>query len=179
MTNYLLFIVFIPLIIALNALNFFKNKTPRNIAISIFCILWLTLFHYESTRSFYLEPLFQKMGGKSLPKTRFLFPPAGWIMFFSVDDQFGFREVYGVKGDKFIFIDPHDIIRTRTVGYDNIHRGILGSVAAPRRAHFFCKFLKYRFPDFEKFAVNLNYYPSFTKDPYNRLSKIEYMCPEQ
>ena len=171
MANYLLFLIFVPLSIGLNVI---RDVRWRNRFITVFVVIWLALFHYESVRHFYLEPLVKQ----SLPKMKFLFPPAGWIMFFNVDDRFGYREVYGIKEGKLQSIDPHEIVRTRTIGYDNIYRGVLGTVANPARAKDFCKYLNYRFPYFESFAVNLVYYPSITKEPYRRLQQVEYVCPQ-
>ena len=77
----------------------------------IFIILWLGIFHYESIRYTYLNPLFQR----NFPKFKFLFPPAGWIMFYHIDDDFGYVEVYGVKRGESQLLDPHEIFRTRTI----------------------------------------------------------------
>ena len=95
-------------------------KRLKRIAISIFVVVWLAVFFYESNRYFYLSPLF----GRPLPKVKFLFPPAGWIMFFNVDDGFGYAEVFGIKASVKTKIDPHDILQTKAVGYDNIHRNV-------------------------------------------------------
>ena len=96
----------------------------RNILISIFVILWTIIFHYESTRAFYLQPFFEK----ELPKLKFLFPPAGWIMFFNVDDSYGYAQVYGISEGVAKTIDAHKILRIRAVGYDNIQRNVLSTV---------------------------------------------------
>jgi len=149
-----------------------SKKTVRNIFISIFVICWTLLYHYESTRHFYLNPLFKT----DLPKTKFLFPPAGWIMFFQVGESSGAREVFGIKDGTGYFIDPHDILRTRTIGYDNIHRGILGSAAHPRNANAFCRFLKFRFPYFDNFIVKAIYYPDVSKDRSERIERIDFQC---
>lgn len=148
-------------------------KTFRNVSITIFVILWTVLFHYESTRYFYLEPFFRK----PLPQMKFLFPPAGWIMFFNVDDNYGFVEVYGLKDKSLYLIDPHDIFRTRTIGFDNIRRNILSSVADPSAAKPFCSFLKWRFPQYQGFAVTASYYPSLTKQPGHFQQQLRYECP--
>ena len=147
----------------------------RNTIITLFVSFWIILFHYESIRYFYLNPLFHK----DLPKMRFLFPPAGWIMFFNVNDSFGYVEVYGVKGEQTQLIDPHDIFRTRTIMFDNIHRNILSTVADPRLAQSFCGFLRYRFPGFDRFLVTSVYYPSLTKDPYKRQQSVQYQCLDE
>ena len=144
----------------------------RNIVISIFAVLWIFVFHYESICYFYLDPHFKN----PLPKVKFLFPPAGWIMFFNVGDSYGNVEVYGIKGESIQIIDPHDIFRTRTVGFDNIHRGILGEVADINRAKDFCAFLRRRFPYYDRFAVTAVYYPSVTKNPYERYQQVRYQC---
>lgn len=156
---------FIPFLIFL---NFAKEKHLKNAAVIIVVVLWLFLFHYESTRYFFHD----------FPKTKFLFPPYGWIMFFRVDDDFSYVEVYGKKGEQIELIDPHDIFRTRTIGFDNIHRNILSSVAARDSAKSFCPFLKYRFPYFDSFFVTYVYYPSITKEPGKRLEEVLYTCGE-
>ena len=95
----------------------------RNIFITLFVIVYSLVFHYESVRHFYLNPMLKK----ELPKVKFLFPPAGWIMFYKVGSQYGFTEVYGVKGKQQQEIDPREIFKVRTIGFDNIHRkGFVG-----------------------------------------------------
>ena len=145
-------------------------KHIRNTCITIFTILWVLVFHYESTRHFYLNPFFKK----ELPKLKFLFPPAGWIMFYQVDDTAGYAEVYGVKDGKPQRIDPHDIIETRTIGYDNIHRNILSGVLYRERQASFSRFLKRKFPYFDSFLVTYVQYPSLTKTPNKKIEQVVY-----
>ena len=149
-----------------------KNQRLRNIFISVFVIIWIAVFHYESSRAFYLQPFFKK----SLPKLKLLFPPAGWIMFYNVDDNDGFVEVYGVYQGQVQRIDPHDIIQTRTIAYDNIHRNILSEVGNVELKLSFCKFLQRKFPDFDNFLVTVVYYPSITKTPHRAIQKVIYQC---
>ena len=137
-----------------------------------FVILFTILFHYESTRHFFLEPFFKK----SLPKTKFLFPPAGWIMFFHVGDDYGFAEVYGVKEGVTYFIDPHQILLTRDIGYDNVHRNVLSTVLSAEASRNFCQFLERKFPTFDNFLIVANEYPSVTKEPFKKLQQIMYKC---
>ncbi len=146
----------------------------RKIFISIFVIFWTLLFHYESTRHFFLNPFFKQ----TLPKVRFLFPPAGWIMFFNVDDGYGAAEVYGRKDGRRARMDPHRILATRAVGYDNIHRNVLSEVLSPYQAQAFCRFLKRKFPEFDEFEVVATYYPSVTQEPKKKLYRIIYVCPD-
>ena len=113
-------------------------KKIRSILISLFVVFWTVCFHYESTRHFFLEPFFKK----PLPKIKFLFPPAGWIMFYNVDNQAVFAEVYGIKGQTQQLIDPHLILTTRQIGYDNIHRNALSEVFMPQSRKPFCKYLE-------------------------------------
>lgn len=144
----------------------------RKVAISIFVIGWTLLFHYESTRLFYLSPIF----GHELPKVKFLFPPAGWIMFYNIDESYSRAEVYGIKGDEATLIDPHDIFETRWVGYDNIHRNILVSVLDPGTASSFCSYLKRKFPAHESFGVVHAIWPSVVKDKQDKRYRIAYEC---
>ena len=144
----------------------------RNTFISIFVILWLVLFNYESTRHFYLEPLLQK----NLPKVKFLFPPAGWIMFFNVEDSFGYAQVYGYKFGQSQAIDPHQILQTRAIGYDNIHRNALVSIVSSDMSKPFCAFLERKFPYFDNFVVTYVNYPSLTKEPFKRQESVVYEC---
>ena len=101
-------------------------------------------------------------------------------MFYNVDERFSRVDVYGVKKQQLYLIDPHDIFRTRTIGFDNIHRGILGSVVGQGQANQFCPFLEYRFPYFDRFIITLNYYPDFLKEPYKQFQEVRYQCrPDQ
>ena len=149
-----------------------SSVKSRNFFITAFVILWLFIFHYVSLRYFYLNPLFKR----DMPKLKFLFPPAGWIMFYEVGDQYGYIDVYGIYEGKLQLIDPHAIFRTRTFGFDNIHRGILGSAARREMAQPFCQFLQRRFPKYEKFLVVQAYYPSITQEPAKRYEEVLYQC---
>ncbi len=150
-----------------------RNLRLRNIRISLFVNVWLSIFNYESTCQYYLNPLLRV----NLPKMKFLFPPAGWIMFYNVDDTYGSAEVYGVKEEKAEFIDPHKILETKAVGYDNIHRNVLSSVLWLGEKQQFCGFLRRKFPEFDAFLVVATYYPSVVKEPGRKLYKIMYSCP--
>ena len=149
-----------------------STNSFRNVAITIFVILWTIIFHYESIRYFYLNPFLKR----ELPQMKFLFPPAGWIMFFNVDDQFSYAEVYGVKNHQPQLIDPHLIFRTRTIGFDNIHRNVLSEVCAPYQQQPFCRYLKMKFPGFDNFFVTVVIYPSVTKAPLRRIVQVVYEC---
>jgi hypothetical protein len=107
---------------------------------------------------------------------KFLFPPAGWIMFYNVDDRYGYAEIYGVKGEEIHRIDPHEFIRTRNIGFDNIHRGILSSALDKRNAQRFCNYLQYRIPYYDRFIVTSVIHPSITQEPYKRIQNVEYQC---
>lgn len=145
----------------------------RNTWISIFVILWTLLFHYESIRYFYLNPFFHR----DLPKMKFLFPPAGWIMFYNVDETCGFAEVYGIKNHHPEKIDPHRILATKAILYDNIHRNVLSSVLYESARPVFCRFLNRKFPEYEEFVILAAYYPSVIKEPGRKLSRVQYTCP--
>ena len=107
---------------------------------------------------------------------KFLFPPAGWIMFFHVDSQFSHAEVYGIKDRQAQLIDPHLIFRTRTIGFDNIHRNILSEGMSLHQRPSFCRYLKIKFPEFENFVVTGVVYPSVTKTPLRRIVQVVYEC---
>src|SRR5262249_48322694 len=123
------------------------NLRLRHTLISIFVVIWLAVFYYESTCVYYLQPLFHRQ----LPRLKCLCPPAGWIMFYNLGDNYGTTEVYGVKDGAPQLIDPHLILQTRAIGYDNIHRNALVSVLTPGMSDAFCPYLKRKFPYFEKF----------------------------
>jgi hypothetical protein len=144
----------------------------RKIIISIFVIIWLIVFNYESTRAFYLEPLLHR----PLPKLKFLFPPAGWIMFFNIENSFGYAQVYGVKNGRSQAIDPHDILQTRPIGYDNIHRDALLEVLSADMIHPFCSFLARKFPAFDNFVITYIYYSSLTQRPLQQQQSVIYEC---
>jgi hypothetical protein len=144
----------------------------RNRAITWFVICWTLLFHYETLRANYLSPLLKR----ELPKLHLLFPPAGWIMFFNIDRAYGFAEVYGIKDRTPMLLDPHDILETRAVGYDNIHRNVLIGVLYPQRAPQFCPFVKRKFPEYDSFAVVYAQYPDIVKTPERILRQVVYRC---
>jgi len=147
-------------------------KKWRNRIITVFVVLWCLAFHYESIRHFYLNPLF----GQSLPKIKFLFPPAGWIMFYRVDNAYGHIRIFGIKEDRNYEIDPHEIFRVRTIGYDNIHRGVISSAASQRNSRAFCQHLYKRFNNFDDFKILYSYYPNFIKDPHLTYQQVLYSC---
>lgn len=144
----------------------------RNRLITIFVIVWLLVFHYESLRAFYLNPLF----GTALPKLKFLFPPAGWIMFYNVDENEVRAEVYGQKNGALEKINPHRIFNNRWLGYDNTRRNVLVSVLDPSNQKDFCPYLRRKFPEYERFAVVAAIYPSNLKYPGKKILRLTYEC---
>ena len=141
-------------------------------AISLFVAVWLLVFGYESLRLRYLSPL----AGRELPKIKLLFPPAGWIMFYAVSPYYGFAEVYGVKGKTSERLSPHDIFRTKAVGYDNIRRNVMVGVLHPSMAPSFCRYLRWKFPSYDTFFVLEGAYPNVLKSPKQVLGRIAYQC---
>jgi len=99
-------------------------------------------------------------------------------MFFNVNDSFSYVEVYGVKNEIPQLIDPHDIFRTRTIMFDNIHRNILSTVSRKEQGPAFCRFLRWRFPYFDKFLVSSVYHPDIIESPYKRSQQVRYQCVE-
>jgi len=144
----------------------------RNRAITWFVICWTLLFQYETLRASYLNPLVKR----ELPKLRLLFPPAGWIMFFNVDKAYGFAEVYGIRDGTPTLLDPHDILETKAVGYDNIHRNVLIGTLYPQRARQFCSFLKRKFSGYDAFLVIYAQYPDIVETPERILRRVMYRC---
>ncbi len=144
----------------------------RNVAITWFVILWTLIFHYETLRANYLNPLL----GRNLPKLRLLFPPAGWIMFYNVDKSYGFAEVYGNARSGPVLLDPHDIFSTKAVGYDNIHRNVLVGVLSRQEAPFFCPYLHRKFPIYDSFTVVYGNYPDVVAAPEDISYTIAYQC---
>ncbi len=145
----------------------------RNAWISVFTAVWITVFHYETLRLNYLSPL----AGRELPKLKFLYPPAGWIMFFHVDRAYGFAEVYGLTGVRPTLLDPHGIFETRAVLYDNIRRNVLISVLSPRDAARFCPYLEQKFPAYDGFLVVYAQYPDLINQPQAVQRRVMYSCP--
>ena len=145
----------------------------RNTLISVFTACWLALFQYETLRASYFSPLAKRQ----LPKFPLLFPPAGWIMFFNVDPSYGFAEVYGVKDNRPVLLDPHAIFSTKAVGYDNIHRNVLIGVIYRDRARDFCRYLRRKFPDQDTFAVVYAEYPDVVANPERVVRQAAYYCP--
>jgi hypothetical protein len=145
----------------------------RPVCISLFVAVWVAVFHYETLRLNYLSPL----AGRALPKLKFLYPPAGWIMFFTVDRGYGFAEVYGLTDGPPALIDPHRIFQTRAVLYDNIRRNVLVSVLSAQDAPRFCAFLARKFPQYPAFAVVYGMYPDVVEQPERVLRQVAYECP--
>lgn len=144
----------------------------RNKIISIFVVLWLLIFNYESIRYYYLNPFFKR----ELPKVKLLFPPAGWIMFYNVADSYGHVEVYGFKEGQTQLIDPHQILQTRAIGYDNIHRNALVTVLSADMVKPFCAHLFRNFQYFEGFVVTYVNYPSVVGQSFKKVQNIAYEC---
>lgn len=141
----------------------------RSVLISFFVTGWLLAFHYESLRYFYLNPAFDR----ELPKIKFLFPPAGWIMFYRVDNQFSCAVVYGVKNGRKEFIDPHDILPTRFIGFDNVKRNVLLTALEGGRQESFCRYLTQRIKGFERFDVTAITYPSLTDQHHGPRARVK------
>ena len=144
----------------------------RRCAITVFVAVWLIVFHYESLRARYLSPLV----GHELPKLPLLFPPAGWIMFYQVDQAHGSAEVYGIRDGQPTPIDPHRIFATRFVWYDNIRRNILVSVLSIPYGPSFCRYLRRKFPEYEEFAVVYAQRPDVVRQPDRMIRKVLYRC---
>lgn len=141
--------------------------------LSAFALLWLAIFHYESLRGFYLNRWLRA----ELPKIRLLYPPAGWIMFYRVDESDGRAEVYGWRGGKAELIDPHLVFATRWLGYDNVRRNILISAVHPRNSRRFCSYLARKFPEYQAFSVVEAWIPSVLEKPQRTLRQVAYQCP--
>ena len=144
----------------------------RAVRISCFVLAWISLFHYESLRLTYLSPL----AGRELPKVKFLYPPAGWIMFFNVNSTYGMAEVYGLHGRQATLIDPHAIFPIRNVLYDNIHRNVLVGVLNTASGPSFCGYLFRKFPEYNGFAVAYAQYADVTQEPQTKRQQIVYRC---
>ena len=144
----------------------------RSIPITWFVICWTLLFQYESLRANYLSPLFKRQ----LPKVAFLFPPAGWIMFFNVDRSYGFAEVYGIRHNQPVKLDPHEIFQTKAIGYDNIRRNVLVGILYQDLAHDFCHYLSRRFSTYDDFLVVYAEYPDVVNAPERILHRPAYRC---
>ena len=140
--------------------------------ITVFVILWLALFHYESLRYNFLSRVY----GHELPKFKFLFPPAGWIMFFNVGESEVRAEVYGRKGENIEFIDPHRIFDDHWLGYDNIHRNVLVTVLDARVGEAFGRYLRRKFPEYEGFYVMQVVIPSNIRFPGMKKTLLAYTC---
>ena len=149
-----------------------RSRKIRNGLITLFVIAWTLLFHYESARLFYLQPMLKR----ELPKTKFLFPPAGWIMFYRVSETEGRAEVHGLKSKYRQLIDPHDIFENRWIGYDNIRRNILVTVLNPYYAPSFCTYLERKFPEYDTFEIKRVIFPSNIKYPGKKIKETLYRC---
>ena len=97
-------------------------------------------------------------------------------MFYNVGEDTGYAEIYGVMEGSMQMIDQHEILETRTFGFDNIHRNVLSTVLSPEFQGPFCQFLERKFPEFDKFLVTGVYYPSVVKTPHKRFQRVMYQC---
>ena len=149
----------------------------RDLGITAFVIAWTLLFHYQTFRVTHLNLLARRWGVRELPKIPLLFPPAGWIMFYRVDPGYGFAEVYGLHGRSAELLEPHEIFRTRALGYDNIRRNVLIGVLDQRHASAFCRYLERKFPRYEGFAIVHAEYTNLVNHPQEILRRIFYQCP--
>lgn len=146
------------------------RRALRDRLISCFVLAWLALFTYETTRAFFLCPLF----GRELPKCKFLYPPAGWIMFYRVEEPEVRAEVFGRRSDRLEYIDPHRIFPVRWIGYDNIRRNVLTTVLYPYYAGAFLRYLHGRFPEYDGFLVTRVLQPSHRLRPGERSVRVVY-----
>ena len=149
----------------------------RHIVITCFVIVWTIFFHYQTFRVHYLNPFVKHAFNVELPKIPLLFPPAGWIMFYNIDPSYGFAEVYGIRDTQAVKLDPHEIFKTRAVGYDNIHRNVLVGVLYRDRAPAFCRYLGRRFSAYDAFAVVYGQYPDLIIAPDEVRRQVLYRCP--
>ena len=99
-------------------------------------------------------------------------------MFYSVDNSYGYVQVYGVKDGRTQAIDPHYILQTRSIGYDNINRNALITVLGQDMQQPFCRFLKRKFEYFDGFLVTYVHHPHVTKQPFEQTQTIVYECKE-
>lgn len=144
----------------------------RNRWISIFVVVWLCVFHYETFRLWYISPVLERQ----LPKLPLLFPPAGWIMFYQINPVYGYAEVYGVKNQTPEVLDPHTIFETDAIGYDNIHRNVLIGVLHKERSNHFCDYLRNKFPEYTSFVVAYAEYSDLVNQPGKVQKKVLYRC---
>lgn len=98
-------------------------------------------------------------------------------MFFNVGDSASNVEVYGINEDGHPqFIDPHHILQTRPIGYDNIHRGALSAFVAPENRRQACAFLFRNLPYFKGFFVTYVQYPSLSQGRFKEKRFVAYQC---
>jgi len=99
-------------------------------------------------------------------------------MFYRVDHAYGHIRIFGMKDGQNYEIDPHEVFRVRTIGYDNIHRGVIGAAASRRNSRAFCRHLTKRFNNFDDFKILYAHYPDFIADPHLRYQQVLYGCRE-
>jgi hypothetical protein len=97
-------------------------------------------------------------------------------MFYQVDETYSYIRIFGFKNGQNYEIDPHEVFRVRTIGFDNIHRGVIGAAASESNRYAFCKQLFTRFKDFESLSILNEYYPNFVTDPYKRYQQMLFNC---
>lgn len=97
-------------------------------------------------------------------------------MFYNVDESYGYAQVYGIKDGQSQPLDPHQVLQTRAIGYDNIHRNALVTVLTAGVQKPFCGYLHRKFPYFDSFAVTYVNHPSVTDRPFEQQQVIAYQC---
>lgn len=98
-------------------------------------------------------------------------------MFYHIGTSAGFAEIHARDEHQTTVLDPHDILETKAIGYDNIHRNVLVGVLYKERASAFCRFLTYKFPQYQAFAVVYASYPNIITQPDRLERSLVYKCP--
>ncbi|MBI3010721.1 MAG: hypothetical protein HYY57_07050 [Candidatus Omnitrophica bacterium] len=97
-------------------------------------------------------------------------------MFFQIGRSYGFAEVYARKDNQWKLLKPHEIFKTRFVGYDNFRRNVLSVALDPRYAASFCRYLFWRLPQYEAFTVAWVEYPDLIETPDDVVRQPAYRC---
>lgn len=140
----------------------------RKIVISLLILAACFLFHYESLRPVYLQPLLKK----PLPHTPLFFPAQGWTMYYKVANAWLTAELYGLNpGQKPQKIDLHEVLDPGFWAYDAIRQNIVMHAVPKAQMPSFCRFLAARFGQYENFMIT---YPKYARLTPER-SPLEYV----
>lgn len=99
-------------------------------------------------------------------------------MFYQITSEYSTAEVFGItKEGREERIDPHRIMTPDFIGFDNIHRNIMVNLLVPYRTEGICRYLHWKFPEYQKLRVDYVAYPQLVPvETQKKFSRPIYQC---